>query len=633
MNFLGTWMLRFAFTCGLISFLLIAFKQEKEETKNLGVLTGIVASFGVLISSFLLFYSLVSGNYSVEYVYHSTDKSLPIIYKISAFWSGSSGSMLFWTSVLAVLLIIVYFRNKKESSTKTISGVLLFVMTLFMFVVTFIKNPFTLVSEQSDGFGLNPSLQSLGMVFHPPVIIIAFSFFFIAFGYQLFDIRKNTEDHVNITWKWAMWGWILLTFGIVTGGIWAYTELGWGGYWAWDPIENSSLVNWLFATTFLHGLRRKGNNNKRMNFVLIFLTVFTILVGTYIARSGLLNSVHAYSSRGVTVVFGVVLLVLVLIFIFYYFKIKRLHPKDTTNESGETASKKTFLNIIKPSNLFSTVSIITAILIFGGTTFPLYGGLFLKDASATPVSFYEYVFGIFGILVLLFLAINPSLYSRKILLIPGAICGLTVLGLMLFLTDYGFLTKLSLSVCVMLAINLIIELVFNYNKLLSNPKRVAVLFLHAPLIILAVGFAGSMGMLLNSDITIEKGSTKVVGEYEVKYRNLYWKEEPGKTTAVSVIGVSGPKGKFQLKPELSYYQKMKTSHSRAVIKSGLKEDLYIIFEGIDEKDNISLKVKVVKWVSLVWIGSILLVICTILYYVSENKKTKIVIKNILEQEV
>lgn len=633
MNFLGTWMLRFAFTCGLISLLLIAFKNEKEENKSLGILTGIVASSGVLLSSLFLLYSLVSGNYSVEYVYHNTEKSLPLIYKISAFWSGSSGSMLFWTSVLAVLLIIVCFRNKEKSSTKTISGVLLFVMTLFMFVVTFIKNPFKQVSSQSDGFGLNPALQSLGMVFHPPVIIIAFSFFFIAFGYQLFDIRKNTEEHVNITWKWAMWGWILLTFGIVTGGIWAYTELGWGGYWAWDPIENSSLVNWLFATTFLHGLRREGNNNKRMNFILIFLTSFTILVGTYIARSGVLESVHAYSSRGVTVVFGVVLLALVLLFIFYYFKIRKAHGKDVINNSSEAAPKKLLPNIIKPSNLFTAISIITAVLIFGGTTFPLFGGLFIKNPSAAPISFYEYVFGIYGILMLLFLSINPRIFSRKMLLIPGAVCGLTVLGLMLFLSDYGLLTKLSLAVCTMLAVNLIINIVINYKKFILNPKKMAVLLLHASLILMAVGFAGSMGMLQSTDKTLEKGSTMVFGEYEVKYRNLFWKEETGKTTAVSVLGVSGPTGKFQLKPELSYYQKMKTSHSRAVIKSGLKEDLYIIFEGIDEKDNISLKVKVVKWVNLVWAGSILLIVFTILYYVFENKKTKIVIKNNLEQEV
>ena len=174
----------------------------------------------------------------------------------------------------------------------------------------------------------------------------------------------------------------------------------------------------------------------------------------------------------------------------------------------------------------------------------------------------------------------------------------------------------------MLIVNLAIELVVNNKNHISNSRHIAIILLHASLIILAVGFAGSMGMLLDTDKSLKKGDTMVVGEYEVKYRNLYWKEETGKTTAVCVLGVSGPKGKSQIKPELSYYQKMKTSHSRAVIKSGLGEDLYIIFEGIDEKDNISLKVKVVKWVSLVWIGSILLIVCTMLYYVLENKKAK-----------
>ena len=620
MNFVGTWMLRFAFACCLTAFLLIVFKKESDENKNLGILTGVVSCFGVLMSTLLLFYSLISGIFSVEYVYHSTDKALPLIYKISAFWSGSSGSMLFWTSVFAVLLIIFYFRNRYNNSTKTIFGVLLFVMTLFMFVVTFINNPFKQVSAQSDGFGLNPALQSIGMVFHPPVIIIAFSFFFIAFAYQLFDIRKNTEEHVNITWKWAMWGWILLTFGIVTGGVWAYTELGWGGYWAWDPIENTSLVNWLFATTFLHGLRIKGKNNKRMNFVLIFLTVFTILVGTYIARSGLLESVHAYSSRGVTIVFGVVLLVLVLLFIFYNFKIKKLHANDISND--ENTFKRILFYLVKPSNMFSTLSIITAALIFGGTTFPLYGGLFVNDASATPLSFYEYVFGVYGILMLLFMAINPMFSPKKFLLIPGSACGLIVLGLTLFLTDYSILTSLCLSACTMLAVNLIIQLVINIKNHTTNLKHISNIVLHASLIIMAVGIACSMGMLVNTTKTLEKDSAMVVGKYEVKYRNLYWKEEPGKTTAVSVIGVSSPMGKSQLKPELSYYQKLKTSHSRAVIKSALNEDLYIIFEGIDEKDNISLRVKVVKWVSLVWLGSILLIVGTILYYFSETKKTK-----------
>jgi cytochrome c-type biogenesis protein CcmF len=409
-------MLRFAFACGLVSFLLIAFKKEPEVRKNLGVLTGLVSCLGVLVSSVLLLYSLVNGIFSVEYVYHSTEKTLPLIYKISAFWSGSAGSMLLWTSVFAVVLIIVYFKNMDKSSTKTVFGVITFIMTLFMFVITFINNPFKHVSQQSDGFGLNPALQSIGMVFHPPVIMVAFSLFFLAFCYQLFDLKEGKPSNGFIIWKCTIWAWILLTAGIVSGGVWAYTELGWGGYWAWDPIENSSLVNWLFATAFLHGISKKdyGFSRRKLNFILITMTAFTILIGTFIARSGVLKSVHAYSNQGVTRVFGGALIVLAVLIVFIYFRIKRLH-KDDGNETEKTGSKlkKICMSFIKPANLFTTLCIAIAVLIFGGTVFPLFGGLFFKNASETPTAFYEYSFGIFGLLMLLVLAFVRECFLGK----------------------------------------------------------------------------------------------------------------------------------------------------------------------------------------------------------------------------
>jgi cytochrome c-type biogenesis protein CcmF len=628
LNILGTWMLRFAFASGLVSLLLIAFKKENKEIKNLGILTGVVSCIGVLISSLLLLYSLVSGINSVEYVYHNTEKSLPLIYKISAFWSGSSGSMLFWTSVFAVLLLIVYFKNMYKSSTKTVFSVIISVMTLFMFVVTFINNPFKHVSQQTDGFGLNPALQSIGMVFHPPIVIVSFSFFFIAFCYQLFDLKEKTSANAHIIWKWAIWGWILLTAGIVSGSIWAYTELGWGGYWAWDPIENSSLVNWLFATAFLHGISGKdhGNSRKIANFILITMTAFTILVGTFFARSGLLESVHAYSSQGVTMVFGGVLIVLALLIVFAYLRIKSRLKEDQKNEAeeAELKPKKILRSFIKPSNLFVTSCVITAVLIFGGTVFPLFGGMFIKDASATPAAFYEYSFGIIGLWVLLILAICPGLFSgRKKLLIPGAVLGLTTLIIMIVFFNYGYLTKVSLAVCVMLAVNLGIELIRNHKKILSNKQHISFYVLHIALLIIALGFTGSRGMFYSAEKMLDKSSSLDIHGYNVKYRNLYWKEETGKTTAVAVIGLSGPKGKLQLKPELSYYHKMEITHSRAVIKSGLWEDLYIIFEGIDENDRILIKVMVLRWVSLVWIGSLLLIAGTILHYLFKRKEMEV----------
>lgn len=627
MNYIGVWVLRFAFACGFISFLMIAFKKDTEVKKNLGILTGLVSCIGVLVSSLLLLYSLVMGIYSVEYVYHNTEKSLPLIYKISAFWSGSSGSMLFWSSVFAVLLIIIYFKNRYERSTKTVFGVIVFIMTLFMFFITFINNPFRHVSSQTDGFGLNPALQSIGMVVHPPIIIVAFSFFFIAFCYQLFDLKEKTSSNEFAIWKYAIWGWLLLTPGIVSGGLWAYTELGWGGYWAWDPIENTSLVNWLFATAFLYGISRKhqSHGRKRANFILITMTAFTILVGTFFARSGLLESVHAYSSQSVTIVFGGVLVVLAVLIIFTYYRIKRSYKDEFKNESEERVIKlkKSFLSFIKPQNLIIPIYVITAVMIFGGTVFPLFGGIFIKDASITPHSFYEYVFGIFGILMLLVLGISPKAFSqRKMLLIPGTLIGFTTMIIMITFFNYGYLTKVTLAVCAFLAVNLVIIIIRNHKKILSDPQYISLLILQIALILIALGFAGSRGMSYTTEKMLEKGSTLDIHEYNVKYRNLYWKEEEGKTTAVAVIGVSGPKGKLQLKPELTHYQKKKINHSRAVVKAGLWEDFYIVFQGIDENDNISVKVMVLRWVSLVWIGSFLLIVGVILQYLSKTKENE-----------
>ncbi len=627
MDLLGTWILRFAFASGLVSFILIIFKKETEVRKNIGILMGLVSCLGVLVSSILLIYSLVKGIYSIEYVYHNTEKTLPLIYKISAFWSGSAGSMLFWTSVFAVLLIIVYIKNMDKSSTKTVFGTIIFVMTLFMFVVTFINNPFKHVSQQTDGFGLNPALQSIGMVFHPPVIIVAFSFFFIAFCYQLFDLKNKSLSNGFVIWKWAIWGWILLTAGIVSGGIWAYTELGWGGYWAWDPIENSSLVNWLFATAFLHGIRGKdhGYGRQRVNFMLITLTAFTILVGTFFARSGLLKSVHAYSSQGVTIVFGGVLIVLAVLIVFTYLRIKRSHKEALKNETEETGSKlkKVFCSFVKPINLFTTLCVIIAVLIFGGTAFPLFGGLFFKDASVTQTAFYDYSFGVFGLLVLLCLAVCPGLFSgRRMLLIPGVVLGIATLIITIVFFNYGYLTMVSLAVCAMLAVNLVIEIIRNHKKILSNPRYVSFLILHIALLLIALGFTGSRGMFYSTEKMLDKNSTLEIHDYSVKYRNLYWKEELGKTTAVAVVGVSGPKGKLQLKPELTYYQKKNITHSRAIVKAGIWEDLYIIFEGMDENDRILIKVMVLRWVSLVWIGSLLLIAGVILEYLFKQKENR-----------
>ena len=618
MNELGTFVLRATFFIAVIAFLLIILKKHTGEGKHPGVLAGVISCIGVLISSALLMISLICGIFSVEFVYHNTESSLPMMYKISAFWSGSAGSLLLWVTCFAGLLILIYIREKNEKETKTIFSVILIFIINFTFVIAFIMNPFKQVTPQTDGFGLNPALQSLGMIIHPPVILAGFSFFFIAFAYSFCDLRDKTDDNKKHAWSWTLWGWILLTFGIVTGGFWAYTELGWGGYWAWDPIENSSLVNWLISTALLHTLSIKTEDERirvkyrRINFILITLTVFTILIGTFIARSGILMSVHSYSSKGIQTFLGGFLIILLIAVVLIYIRFKkhysmRVDPKEETD--------KKIIRSISPAILLPALLLIMAALIFGGTVYPIFASV-----DQTPISYYNTVFSITGLILLLASGICPMQSSKKMLgIIPGLSAGIILFFILLYNYDYSILTKVSLAVCVMLAINLLVNIVLNHKTIIRSKKYLSFLMIHLSIVIMALGIIGSKGMVSETENIFNFGDTIELSGYTIQYEQLNWREEPGKITAIASVVINSSKGMEFLKPELSYYQKRGIKHARAVINAGVWEDLYIIFEGLDESDRVLLKVMVMKYVSLVWAGGILMVIGGIGRFVYKNE--------------
>jgi cytochrome c-type biogenesis protein CcmF len=609
MNMLGTLVLWITFGLALIAFLLLVFIRKTDTRKHPGILLGLVACSGVLLSAALLVISLIRGIFSVEFVYHNTESSLPLIYKISAFWSGSAGSMLLWTSFFAVLLIFIYAKRKDEPETKTVFGVVLLFIILFMVMISFINNPFHAVTPKTDGFGLNPALQTVGMVFHPPIVILGFAFFFIALAYSYHDLREQGQAHQDAIRNWTLWGWVLLTGGIISGGLWAYTELGWGGYWAWDPIENSSLVNWLLATAFLHTLGG-GVKNKTKNFILITLTVFSVLIGTFIARSGILKSVHAYNSQEILTFLGIALILLAILTVFMYFRNRQKNPvagsDDAVTVNGTIP--RWFQKALQPVNLLPNLLMVMAVLIFGGTVFPLIG-------KETPMDFYNYSFAILGLVLLLVIGICPILFSgKKSSLIPGAVVGIVLLGILLFTADYDLLTKITLAVCAMLILNLLLRLIPNFKYVFTNRKQLSFVVLHVSIIVIALGVAGSKGITYGMEQMFEYGAVKSVKGYTVRYRNLQWRYEKGKTVAIATLRIQGPKDRLTLKPELTYYQKMDMNHSRAVIKAGFWEDLYIIFEGLDEQNRALFKVMVLRWASMVWIGGILLIIGTLLRF-------------------
>jgi cytochrome c-type biogenesis protein CcmF len=613
MNLLGTLVLHLTFAITVIALIMIIFMKRPDTSKtHPGVILGLISCSGVLLTSILLLYCLVRGIFSVEFVYHNTETSLPVIYKISAFWSGSAGSLLLWTTCFALVLFFIDWRHRQAKENRTVFGVILFFMALFLVMICFINNPFRQATPKTDGFGLNPALQSLGMVFHPPIVLLGFAFFFTALAYAFHDLRNAGENHQDTIRNWTLWGWVLLTVGIVSGGLWAYTELGWGGYWAWDPIENSSLVNWLLATVFLHRLGRKDYNyrHQKGNFIVIALTVFSILLGTFIARSGILKSVHAYSSQKVLYFLGgwLILLALITIVIIFWYQRKNKHTIQAEIEVAAALEAKWHQKILKPMNWLVSLLLIMAILVFGGTVLPLFG-------IQTPPEFYNYTFGCLGLILLLILGVCPSLFpNRKSNLLPGVIAGIIVFFCTAFNSSFHPLTIVSLSICSMLIINLLIAIFMNRRYYFANRNQFSFFMLHAAILLMAIGITGSKGITEGKEQVFRFNDTMRLKNYSITYRELQWRYEKGKTVAIATIDVLGKQGRETFKPELAYYQKRDMNHSRAVVKAGLWEDLYIIFEGLDESGQALFRVMVLRWVSLVWLGGLCLTTGTILRF-------------------
>ncbi|MFC1847071.1 heme lyase CcmF/NrfE family subunit, partial [Chloroflexota bacterium] len=271
-------------------------------------------------SVIVLLIALISHNFEIEYVknYTSTDMTLP--YLISALWAGNAGSLLFWGWIVSLCAAVVVLRRKKQGQELVpyATIIVLAVQAFFLLLLIFTQNPFVRLDPVPvEGVGLNPLLENPGMIIHPPLLLAGFAVLTVPFGYAIAALitrKLGDNDWLVAARRWALLGWIALGLGNLIGAWWAYAELGWGGYWAWDPVENAGLMPWLTATAFLHAImmqKRKGIF-KTWSMVLIILTFSLTIFGTYITRSGVLQSVHDYPGSAA----GTFLLVFLIITFF-----------------------------------------------------------------------------------------------------------------------------------------------------------------------------------------------------------------------------------------------------------------------------------------------------------------------------
>src|SRR2546427_1710604 len=311
MSQIGSFALLLALALSAYSFLvgLLALVRPGPGSERLGETArraGIAAFAVVLLAAIVLVIAAFQDDFSIAYIFHHSNRDLPAPYKFATLWSGQEGSLLFWSLLLSAYGLVLRLRHKTDSRLFAHASVVIAAaQVFFLLLLNFAAHPFAIMQGTlpADGNGLNPLLQYAEMVIHPPMLYLGYVGFTVPFAFALgaLAMKYPGEKWIHITRRWTMVTWGFLTCGVFLGAHWAYSVLGWGGYWGWDPVENASLMPWLIGTAFLHSVmvQEKKGMLKVWNIVLVIMTYIMSIFGTFLTRSGVVNSVHAFAQSSI----------------------------------------------------------------------------------------------------------------------------------------------------------------------------------------------------------------------------------------------------------------------------------------------------------------------------------------------
>lgn len=590
----------------------------------------------ITVASIVLLVALVDGYYLMEYVAKYTDRKLPLIYKISGLWAGQAGSLLFWAWLASLFGGIELFRLRKSSGAYRTSVLLVTVLTstFFLTLVCFVSeaNPFAVVSgglrdfvlANNDGLGMNPLLQNPGMLYHPPTLYLGFVGFTIPLGHAVGSMMTNDSSSfwVKDSRAWSIFSWIFLTIGIVLGGQWAYVELGWGGYWAWDPVENGSLIPWFTATAFLHSAlayERKGKL-KVWSLILIMLSYELCIFGTYITRSGVLDSVHSFGASSLGYFLMIHMVGSIILFLVLFVKKLALYEEKDAQEF-EFASKEGLFFI---SNwLFVGLAIVVLI----GTMMPVITKMpiisnFFETSRTVGVPFYNRVSTPFFMAILILAGIAPHVsyskpgkddYTAKLVFpfvaMVAAMAGLYVFGYKkpIPLALFGFTTFSTVTIL----IQLIKPIMRSGLKAVKNAARYySALIVHIGVILMAYGIIASSFYNIELEKVARPGETFEFKEYTMKVHDIIPQQRVNYQAVVAPVEIfKGDKKIVTLAPERRFYEKNDQVFGEVALRSTLAGDLYIIFANFDGPDVTRfedltatlLQIKVVYQPLIIWL--------------------------------
>jgi cytochrome c-type biogenesis protein CcmF len=591
--------------------------NRKDEALVLIERGQILAAGGVVFSSLLLLAALVTRDYSFSYVYDTVDNALSFVYTLTAFWGGREGSLLFWELLIAVSgVIFVYTPGYKTLAPRTRLFFWMFFLTVqgfFLLLLTGWSNPFIeIIPAPADGRGLNPLLRNPGMIFHPPLLFLGFAGYAIPAACALAaSIAGEEKSWVSVCRNWNILSWVFLTAGIVLGGWWSYMELGWGGYWAWDPVENASLIPWFAGTAVLHTsiIEARRNALQRTNVFLMSLTFLLCIFSTYLTRSGVIESLHTFGESPVSVplfwsmVFWLALTVLVVF----------VSERHTHRSLSDFLSRQGML-VITAWFLLALGAVVTL-----GTMWPVVSRLWTDQPMGLDANFYNRVcLPFMAVLVLLFcycpwLGWKGGLRDAK---------GFIVVTVALAASLAGFfamgvtkpLAAFTAAASVAAMVSIVTLFVLN-PAMRASRQSWGAYGIHLGLVLMALGIAFSGPYKVESEIVLAEGETAVIDEYEIKYLSVFEDATPElKARATTTLEVS--KGGIVLglmRPDKRIYTNFERQQFAEVSTIfSLGDEVYATLLGFSEDNKASFKISVNPLVNWIWIGGTILCLMPLL---------------------
>jgi cytochrome c-type biogenesis protein CcmF len=602
--------------------------------------------FLITVASGVLVYALVTGDFRYAYVAQYSNRAMSSAYKFSAWWGGQEGSLLLWSWLLSTYASIAVFSNRRKlrDVMPYVVAVLMATQTLFLVLNAFVASPFRMLAEAGaitavpDGNGLNPLLQYPMMRIHPPMLYLGYVGMVVPFAFAMGSLitRQKGDAWIHTTRRWSLVTWLFQGVGVLLGASWAYAALGWGGYWAWDPVENASLLPWLSSTAFLHSvmMQEKKGMMKVWNAVLVSSSFFLCIFGTMLTRSGMVSSVHAFAQSPIGKYFTVFLAVGIAATV--YLILDRLDYLKSEAQLESVVSRESsflFNNLILLASCFA---------VLWGTLFPIISEAVSGEKISLDPAWFNRLMIPIGLFLLFLTGVGPLFAWRRTsteslkrnFMWPGlAACVLVVALIAAGMRE--FYPLISFGFCLFVALTVIAEFYKGSSAIAAknqmnfaravvelthrNTRRYGGYLVHMGIVLMFIGWTGAA---FNKDLTAEVkvGQAFHIGAYELKVKNITEGDNDNFTWQAAEIDV-WKNGQYlgMLEPKREFYKAQRQPIGRVAIRRRMNEDLYLNFAQTQD-DKAVIQAYVFPLVCWIWAGGIVLVFGTMIALIPSKIK-------------